>query len=153
MLNNLIIQGRLTHDLELKTTPNGVSVLSFRIAVQRNYKEKGSDKYPTDFFNAVAWRTNAEFISRNFKKGNLLVLKGSLENRDFVDKNNVNRTVTEIIVSEAHFCEKKEENGQGNGQGNNGGYIPEYTPAPGNSPFDDEFTGAPDDFIPDFTTY
>ena len=70
MYNRVILMGRICHDLEMKTTPNSVPVLSFRIAVERNYQVKGEDR-KADFFNIVAWRNNAEFISRYFSKGRM----------------------------------------------------------------------------------
>ncbi len=68
MYNRIILMGRITNDLELKTTPQGVSVCSFRIAVDRRYQVKGEEK-KTDFFNIVAWRQHAEFVTKYFGKG------------------------------------------------------------------------------------
>jgi single-strand DNA-binding protein len=108
MYNNAIMLGRITNDLELKTTPNGVSVLSFSIAVDRRYQEKGKDRV-SDFFNCVAWRQEAEFISRFFHKGSAILLAGELQNRKYTDKNGVERTAMEIIVERATFTGEKSD--------------------------------------------
>lgn len=113
MYNKVILLGRITQDLELKTTPSGVSVLSFSIAVDRRYQTKGEEK-KADFFNCVAWRNEAEFISRYWSKGRPILVEGELQNRSYVDKNGVTRYVTEVIVDRATFT--------GDSRQNNGGY-------------------------------
>lgn len=112
MFNCVILMGRITKDLELKTTSSGVSVLSFSIAVDRKYQAKGEEK-KTDFFNCVAWRNEAEFIARYFGKGSMILVEGELQNRTYNDNNGVTRYVTEVIVDRATFTgEKKDKNGQ-----------------------------------------
>jgi single-strand DNA-binding protein len=113
--------GRICHDLELKSTPNGIPVLSFRLAVERNYQVKGEDR-KSDFFNVVAWRNNAEFISRYFFKGRMILLDGELQTRQYVDKNNVQRDIVEIIVDHASFTGEPKAQQQGSG----GGYQNNY---------------------------
>lgn len=107
-MNKVIMLGRICNDLELKTTPNGVSVLTFSIAVDRSYTAKGEER-KTDFFNCVAWRQTAEFISRFFSKGKTILIEGELQNRKYADKNNNERQVTEIIVEKAMFTGEKAE--------------------------------------------
>ena len=103
--NKVIIGGRLTADCELKQTPNGVSVTSFSIAVNR----KGADS-KTDFIDCVAWRQTAEFISRYFKKGSSICIVGSLQKREWTDKNNgQKRYATEVIAEEASFVDSKND--------------------------------------------
>lgn len=111
MFNKSILMGRICNDLELKTTPNGISVLSFRIAVDRNYQTKGEEK-KTDFFNIVAWRTTAEFISKYFSKGKMILVEGELQTRQYTDKNGSTQNVVELMVSSAHFTGEKKEPGQ-----------------------------------------
>jgi single-strand DNA-binding protein len=119
MYNKVILMGRICHDLEVKTTPNGVSVLSFRIAVERSYQVKGEDR-KTDFFNVVAWRNNADFISRYFFKGRMILIDGELQTRQYVDKNNVSRDIVEIIVDSANFTgEPKPQQGNKNAHQSN----------------------------------
>ena len=114
MLNVCVLTGRLTTDPELKTTDSNTFVVSFSLAVQRNYKAKDSEEYPTDFLNCVAWRNTAEFIANYFKKGSMITVEGSLESRKFTDKNGNNRTAIEVRVDRAHFGDsgKKNESGQ-----------------------------------------
>ena len=106
MYNKVILMGRITKDLELKTTPAGVSVLTFSIAVDRAYQEKGKERV-SDFFNIVAWRGTAEFISRFFTKGSMIMVDGELQNRSYKDKNGENKWVTEIVVDKASFTGEK----------------------------------------------
>ncbi len=102
-MNKVIEKGRLTNDPELKQTPNGVAVCSFRIAVKRPHVSE-----TVDFFDCVAWRNLAEFISNNFHKGKEILIEGHLESRRYQDKNGNNRTVIEIVVEEAEFCGSKQ---------------------------------------------
>jgi len=102
MYNKVIMIGRLVADPELRTTPNGINVASFRVAVNRP-----RDKEKSDFFNVVAWRQNAEFITRYFSKGKLIGIEGSLQTRDYTDKEGNKRTAFEIQVERAFFTESK----------------------------------------------
>ena len=108
MFNKAILMGRIAHNLELKTTPGGLSVLSFRIAVDRAYQAQGEER-KTDFFNIVAWRSTAEFISKYFSKGRMIMVEGELQTRQYVDKNGSTQNVVELVVSSAHFTGEKKE--------------------------------------------
>ena len=108
MFNKAILMGRISHNLELKTTPDGLSVLSFRIAVDRAYQAQGEER-KTDFFNIVAWRSTAEFISKYFSKGRMIMVEGELQTRQYVDKNGSTQNVVELVVSSAHFTGEKKE--------------------------------------------
>ncbi len=112
MYNHAVMMGRICNDLELKTTPSGVSVLSFRIATDREYQVKGEER-KSDFFNVVAWRNEADFISRWFSKGKMILVEGELQNRSYTDKNKIERQVTELIVSRACFTGEKTDGGGG----------------------------------------
>ena len=105
MFNLVVLTGRLTSNVELKTTPNGISVCTFGIAVDRAYK-KGEEKQ-TDFLNVIAWRQTAEFVSKWFTKGSLIGIEGSIQTRKFTDKNGNNRTAFEIVANNVHFVESK----------------------------------------------
>ena len=105
MFNIVILTGRICQPVELKTTPNGISVGAFGIAVDRAYK-KGEEKQ-TDFLNVVCWRTTAEFVSKWFKKGSLIGIEGSIQTRKVTDKNGNNRTAFEIVANNVHFVESK----------------------------------------------
>ncbi len=123
MLNLIALTGRLTRDLELRKTDAGVSVTSFSIAVQRNYKSGGD--YPVDFIDCVAWRGTAEFISKYFKKGSMITVVGNLETRKYEDKDGNNRKAVEVIVKDAFFgdsAKKEGGNGEQKAPGSYGGY-------------------------------
>lgn len=107
-MNKVIMMGRIASDLELKTTPNGVSVCTFRLAVDRNYQKKGEEKV-TDFFNVAAWRGTAEFIAKWFSKGRMLLIEGEMQTRQYTDKNGNPATWYEIVVDQAHFTGEKSE--------------------------------------------
>lgn len=103
-LNKVILGGRITADPELKQTPQGVSVVTFSIAINR----KGT-KETTDFITCVAWRSTAEFISKYFQKGSSIVLDGSIQVRIYQDKDNNKRQAVEVVVSDAYFVDSKGE--------------------------------------------
>lgn len=114
MFNKAILMGRLTRDPELKTTPSGVSVCTFSIAVDRRFQTKGEEK-KTDFFNIVAWRQTGEFVSRYFSKGSLILVEGELQTRQYTNKDGVNVTVTEINAEQVSFTGEKARDGAQNG--------------------------------------
>ena len=103
-LNKVILGGRLTSDPELKKTPQGISVCTFSIAVNRKGKDAG-----TDFINCQAWRSTAEVISNYFKKGSSIVVTGSIQTRTWDDQNGNKRYATEINVEEAYFVDSKSD--------------------------------------------
>ena len=109
--NKVILVGNLVADPELKQTPSGVSVATFRIAVQRRFA-KPDDAVQADFFNIVVWRQQAEFVSRYFTKGSSAVVCGSLQNRDYTDQNGQKRTFTEIVADEVTFAGSRRNDGQ-----------------------------------------
>ena len=122
--NRVILMGRITHDLELKTTPSGVNVCSFSIAVDRRFQTKGEEK-KSDFFNIVAWRQTAEFVTRYFAKGRMILVEGELQTRQYTDKNGVNVRVVEIVADQVCFTGEKASNG-----GNTYGGAPSYGDPP-----------------------
>lgn len=103
MINTVTLMGRLTHDPELKFTPNGTEYLRFQIA----HNERKGEKQQTSFFRCTAWKNTAEFISKYFEKGNLIGIEGSLKENKFTDNGGNERSQTEITVFKAHFCESK----------------------------------------------
>ena len=105
--------GRITQDLELKTTASGISVTSFSIAVDRNYVKQGEERQ-TDFINVVCWRKQAEFVCRYFEKGSMIALEGQLQTRTYQAKDGSNRYVTEVVADSVSFTGEKRE------QSNNG---------------------------------
>lgn len=107
--NKVILGGRLTADPELRSTPNGVTVTSFSVAVSRRYSSANGEQQ-ADFINCVAWRTTAEFITKYFRKGSSICVVGSLQTRTWTDQNGQKRYSTEVQVDEAMFVDSKSEN-------------------------------------------
>lgn len=108
MLNMAAFTGRLTADPELKKTENGVSVCSFTIAVDRNYVRQGEER-KADFIPVVAWRQGADFVSKYFKKGQMIGVSGEIQTRRYEDKNGALQKVTELVANNVSFCGDKPE--------------------------------------------
>ncbi len=106
MLNTAILMGRLTADPELRYTTSNIPVTSFTLAVDRAYKN--GEERQTDFINIVAWRQRAEFVSKWFKKGQLVAVDGSIQTRRYTDKDGNNRTAFEVVANNVHFAEKRD---------------------------------------------
>ncbi len=107
MLNKVILMGRLTRDPELRSTPNGVSVASFTLAVDRDFARQGEEK-KTDFINIVAWRNTADFVSKYFTKGQLVAVSGKLQVRSWDDsQTGQKRYATDVVADEVFFAESK----------------------------------------------
>ena len=113
MLNCAVIMGRLVADPELRTTPNGISVTSFCVAVDRSFVKAGEER-KADFINVVAWRQTADFVTRYFHKGSMIAVQGSIQTRSYEDKNGNKRTAVEIVADNVSFCGSKSEQGGGN---------------------------------------
>ena len=122
-MNKAILSGRICTDVELKNTASGVSVCSFRIAVNRRFKN-AEGNYDADFIPCVAWRSNAEFISKYFKKGDPIELCGSIQTRDY-EKDGQKVYVTEVVIDEAGFTvSKKQDNTTDAALPENDGFVP-----------------------------
>ena len=111
MLNKVILMGRLTRDPELRTTPQGVSVCTFSVAVDRGYVRQGEERQ-ADFINVVAWRSTAEFVSKYFIKGQMIAVVGRIQTRNYDDKDGKKVYVTEVVADEISFADSKRDNGQ-----------------------------------------
>lgn len=109
--NKVILGGRLTADPELKTTPSGVSVTSFTVAVNRRYGAKEGEQSQADFFNVTAWRKTAEFITKFFRKASPICVVGSIQTRSWTDQQGQKRYATEIVADEAYFVGAKGDSG------------------------------------------
>ena len=137
-MNVVCLMGRLTADPELRQTPNGTSVCSFSVAVNRAFSGANGERQ-ADFINCVAWRQTAEFISRYFRKGQNIGLNGTIQTRTYQDKDTgKNRTAFEVVINNAYFVESK-------GTSQNTG----YSPAPANSY---QETSKPAGFTSSFST-
>lgn len=131
MLNNISLQGRLTANPELRYTQSQTAVASFTLACDRDRADQNGNR-ECDFFPCVAWGKLGEHVSKWFVKGQMALVSGRIQNRDYTDRNGVNRRTTEIIISSINFCGKKEDNPNNGGgnyqqntyQQNQGGYQP-----------------------------
>ena len=141
MLNKIFLMGRLARDPELRRTQTGTPVASFRLAVDRDFKDKNTGERATDWIDVVAWRQTAEFVSRYFTKGRMAVVEGRLQIRDWTDKDGNKRTSAEVVADNVYFGDSRrdgsdrQDNGYtnyapggnggnygGNGGGNGGSY-------------------------------
>ncbi len=107
--NKVILGGRLTADPELKTTPSGVSVTTFTMAVNRRFGGKEGEQPQADFINVTAWRQTAEFITRFFRKASSICIVGSVQTRSWTDGQGQKRFATEVVADEAYFVDAKGE--------------------------------------------
>ncbi len=107
--NRVIMAGRLCADPELKTTQSGISVCTVNVAVNRPYSKDGAEKQ-ADFFTATFWRTNAETLSKFFRKGSSVMFEGSLQTRTW-EKDGQKHYATEILVDRLYFVDSKNESG------------------------------------------
>lgn len=114
MLNKAILMGRLTRDPELRHTQSNIPVASFTLAVDRGYSRNNADGQQTvDFINIVAWRNTAEFVSKWFRKGQLVAVTGRIQVRSWTDRDNNSRTSYEIVADECFFAESKRDSAGG----------------------------------------
>ena len=115
MLNVITIGGRLTKDPELRTTQAGVSVCSASVAVERDYAPEGQKK-ETDFFDCVFWRQSAEFVSKWFHKGDMILVGGRMQSRKYTGNDGIERRVWELAVDNTYFGGSKKDSSGGGGQ-------------------------------------
>lgn len=109
-MNKAVLMGRLTRDPELRSTASGISVCSFTVAVDRRFKSEGQ---PTaDFIPVIAWRQTADFVAKYFTKGSRIAVVGSIQTRQWDDKEGKRHYATEVVADEVEFCEsKRNDNG------------------------------------------
>ena len=143
MLNHIVLMGRLTRDPELRYTQSQLPVVSFRIAVDRDFGGRDGGEKQTDFIDIVAWRSTAEFVSKYFTKGSMAVVSGRLQIRDWTDRDGNKRTSAEVVADNVYFGDSKrghDDNGGSAPRGgndsysNHGGYQ-SFDNAPGTSAF------------------
>lgn len=141
-MNKAILVGNLTKDPQLRQTPNGISVVTFRVAVNRRYKSADGTT-PTDFIDCVAWRQTAEFVARYFAKGSKIGIVGTIQSRSYEDQNGQRRYVTEVVCDDVEFVTSKAQNPAGGGRPP----VPDAPPVPANDSNDPVFQ---DDISDDF---
>jgi single-strand DNA-binding protein len=108
MVNRIVLIGRLTADPELKYTASGIAVASFRIAVDRPFKNQQGEK-ETDFINIVAWRQRAEFAANYLTKGQLVAVDGRLQIRNYVTQDGQKRSVTEVVADSVQGLDRRRD--------------------------------------------
>ena len=106
MLNVVAIMGRLVADPELRTTQQGTNVCTFRIACERSFAKQGEQRQ-ADFIEIVAWRQQANFVCKYFQKGSMIAIDGSLQTRQYQDKQGNNRTAVEVVANNISFAGAK----------------------------------------------
>lgn len=140
MYNKITIMGRICQTLELKTTPSGVSVCSFSVAVDRRFQNKGEEKQ-TDFFNVVTWRQTAEFVTKYFAKGQSILVDGEMQSRKYTNKNGVDVTIWEVQADRVAFTGEKRQDG-----GTSSGYADTFKGAAAEQPATQPTEVADDDY-------
>lgn len=119
MINKVIIMGRLTADPELRQTQSGISSCRFTVAVDRRFADKNTGERKADFINVIAWRQQAEFVSRYFSKGRMIIVEGSIQNNNYTDSNGVKHYGYDVVADNVSFGESKAAAAQ-----NNSNYAP-----------------------------
>lgn len=109
MLNKCFLMGRLGSDPELRHTQNGTPVASFRIAVDRDFRDKNSGERATDWIDVTAWRQTAEFVSHYFRKGRMAVVEGRIQTSSWTDKNGNRRDSLQVVADNIYFGDSKNQ--------------------------------------------
>ena len=127
MLNCITIMGRMVRDPELRRTGSGTAVASFTVAVDRDFSGKDGGQKETDFIDCVAWRQIGEFVSKYFRKGSMVVVKGRLQIRNWTDKDGNKRRTAEVVADNCYFGSSKQDSNSGSNNsfsysGNNTGF-------------------------------
>ena len=115
MLHRVIVMGRLTDNPELRHTASNIPVTTFTLAVERNFNS--GDERVTDFLDVVAWRNNAEFISKYFAKGQRVCVEGSIQVRSYTDRDGNKRRAWDIVCDRAYFAEGRRDGGTRSNEG------------------------------------
>ena len=118
MLNHITIMGRLVRDPELRRTGSGVAVASFTVAVDRDFGGRDGGEKETDFIDCVAWRNTAEYVSKYFTKGRMIVVSGRLQIRSWTDKDGNKRRTAEVVADNCYFGDSKRDAEGGSYGGN-----------------------------------
>jgi len=112
MMNSVQLTGRLTADPELRRTPSGIPVATFRLAVNRPFANSKGER-EADFITIVAWRKAAEFVAAHLGKGRLIGVEGRLQTRSYEAQDGSRRWVAEVVANRIHFLDSRKANGNG----------------------------------------
>ena len=107
MLNKIILMGRLGQDPEVRYTQSGTPVASFSLAVDRDFVDQATGRRPTDWIEVAAWNAKAKFVQQYFRKGQLAVVEGRLQIRDWTDKEGAKRRTAEVVADQIYFAGAK----------------------------------------------
>lgn len=110
-MNKVCLIGRLTKDIELKTTQSNVKVANFTLAVNRRFVKEGQEQ-TADFINIIAWGKTAEFCDKYFSKGQQIGISGRIQTRTWDDDEGKKHYVTEVVAEEVDFADGKRTNQQ-----------------------------------------
>lgn len=129
MLNDIVLQGRLTRDPEAKATASGISCATFTLACEQDYRNQNGER-DTDFFDVVAWRGTGDFVQRYFRKGQMAVVKGRLQTRQWTAEDGSKRKTVQIVADSVYFCDSAKEAGNTSQAKNDPAPVEEteYTP-------------------------
>ncbi|MCZ0717569.1 single-stranded DNA-binding protein [Aerococcus kribbianus] len=148
MINNVVLVGRLTRDVDLRYTQNGTAVGSFTVAVERSFKNAQGERQ-TDFINCVMWRKAAENFSKFTRKGSLVGIEGSIQTRNYENQQGQRVYVTEVLANNFSLLEPKSvteqrpassDNGSSNYGGFGGNNDNQQPSFGGDDPFGSSFT-------------
>jgi single-strand DNA-binding protein len=134
VLNHIVIMGRLARDPELRRTQTGTPVASFRLAVERDFKDKASGERITDWIDVTAWSYTAEFVCKYFTKGRMAVVSGRLQTQEWTDRDGNKRRSVGVVADSVYWGDSRRE---GDGQ-SAAEAAPAYQPRK-------EFEALPDD--------
>ncbi|WP_421362658.1 single-stranded DNA-binding protein [Streptococcus suis] len=108
MINNVVLVGRLTRDVELRYTPSNQAVATFTLAVNRNFKNQSTGEREADFINCVMWRQQAENLANWTKKGHLIGITGRIQTRSYDNQQGQRVYVTEVVAESFQILEKRD---------------------------------------------
>lgn len=113
-MNKVILTGRLTADPELRRTQSGISSCRFIVAADRKYADKNTGERQADFITCTAWKQTAEFVSRYFSKGRMIVVEGTLRNNNYKDRQHpdVTHYTMDVLVENVEFAGDKQKNNE-----------------------------------------
>lgn len=109
MVNRVVLIGRITKEPEATTTASGITLVRFTIAVNRSYKDANGER-KADFISCVAWKSQAEFISKYIKKGNQMSVEGRIQTGSYTDSDNKTIYTTDVLVESVSSLEPKQDN-------------------------------------------
>lgn len=110
MINQAVLMGRITADMDLRQAQSGSSIVSFTLAIDRDFVKQGEER-KTDFISCVAYGKTAEFIAKFFGKGKMLAVSGQLRSRHYDDRNGITHYVTELVCEKASFTGERSDSG------------------------------------------